>query len=180
MAKSLQYIEREGRFIESLLEMLDRFSGRLDNGKDVPPYMFKEIIELLQIYIDVSHRMREEVLLTFLGTHGIDAPTQEYEKIHTSIRKYERFLLRVVDAYDLGYHGAKGILACYAKRYISILRQHLKHENELLTRWVDNQEHRDGEILKQFRKIDRRVKRVRERGIIRMEALRRESQMVTA
>ncbi|MBN2225649.1 MAG: hemerythrin domain-containing protein [Deltaproteobacteria bacterium] len=178
--KSLKYLEKEMKFIESLLEMLDHFTRRLDNGKDVPPYMFKEIIELLQIYIDVSHIMREEVILRFLGTCGIDAPTEECDQTHASIKKHERFLLMVIEAYDLGYQGARGIFAYYAKRYIWILRQHLKLENELLIKWIDNQEHRDGEILRQFKKIEVRVKRTRERGIVRMEALKRESQMIRA
>ena len=178
--KSLRYLAREERFIESLLEMLDYFTQRIDDKKDVPPYMFKEIIELLQTYINVSHRMREEMILAFLDTSGIYAPSQECDQIHTSLRKYERFLLRVVEAYDLGYQGAKGILACYTKRYTLILRQHIKFESELLTRWVNDQEHRDVEVLKQFKKIDYRVKRIRERGIVRMEALKRESLTVTA
>jgi hemerythrin-like domain-containing protein len=178
--KSLRYLEREERFIESLLEMLDYFTQRIDDKKDVPPYMFKEIIELLQTYINVSHRMREEMILVFLDTSGTYAPSQECDQIHASLRKYERFLLRVIEAYDLGYQGAKGILACYVKRYTLILRQHIKFESELLTRWVNDQEHRDVEVLKQFKKIDYGVKRIRERGIVRMEALKRESLTVTA
>ena len=178
--KSLRYLKKEGRMIESLLDILDYFIHRLDNRKDVPPYMFKEIIELLQAYIGVSHTMREEVILTFLGTSGIDAPTEECDRIHTSLKKHELFLLRVIEAYDLGYHGAKGILSCYLKRYVSILRHHLTAESELLARWVDNEEQRDTEILAQFKKIERGVKRTRQRGIIRMEALKKESLTVTA
>jgi hemerythrin-like domain-containing protein len=178
--KSLQYIRKERGFIESLLEMLEYFTGRLDNGKDVPPYMLKEIIELLYVYIDVSHTMREETILTYLGASGIDAPARECDEIHASLRKHERFLLRAVEAYDLGYQGAKGILASYSKRYISILRQHLAHESELIMLWVDDQEQRDREIFKQFRKIDAGIRRTRERGIIKMEALKREALTVTA
>jgi len=178
--KSLQYLAREERFIESLLEMLDYFTYRLDNRKDVPPYMFKETIELLQIYINVSHRMREKMILAFLDSSGIYAPSQECDQIHVSLIKHERFLLRAVEAYDLGYNGAKGVLACYAKRYALILRQHLTLETELLTRWIDNQKQRDMEILKQFKKIDRGAKRTRERGAVRMEELKRESMTVTA
>ncbi len=142
--------------------------------------MLKEIIEDLQIHFDVFHTMRVEMILSFLVTYGIEAPTQECDQTQTSLKKYERFLLMVIEAYDLGYQGAKRILACYTNRYISILRQHLKFENELLTRWVDNQEQRDKEIFKKFKKIDGGLKRTRERGIIRMETLKKESLTVTA
>ncbi len=178
--KSLRYLQRERRFIESLLEMLEYFTERLDNGKDVPPYMIKEIIEFLRTYFRVSHSMREETILTFLGTSGKDTPARECDEIHTSLKKYECFLLRAVEAYDLGYHGAKVILASYSKRYIRTLRQHLAVESELIVRWVDNQEQRDVEILKQFKRIDNGARRIKKRGMIKMEALKRESLTVTA
>ena len=178
--KSLEYLEREERFIESLLEMLDYFTLRLDNKKDVPPYMLKEIIELLQIYIEVSHRMREELILSLLGSRGMDAPNQECTEIHDTLKKHERFLLRVVEAYDLGYQGAKGVFAHYAKQYISILRQHLKLQNDLLSMWIEDQEQRDAELLKEFKKLDGGVKKTRERGMIRMETLKKELRTVAA
>ncbi len=178
--KSLRYLQREKRFIESLLEMLEYLTSRLDSGKDVPPYMIREIIEFLQTYFRVSHSKREETILTFLGTLGIDAPARECDEIHASLRKYERFLLRAVEAYDLGYQGAKVILGSYSKRYISTLRQHLVLESELIVRWVGNQEQRDVEILKQFKRIDDGARRIKKRGIIKMEALKRESLTVTA
>ncbi len=178
--KSIEYVQREERNIESLLEMLDQSTQRIENSKDVPPYMLKEIIELLQIYIDSSHRVREEMILAYLGNFGMDVPTEECDEIHGSIKKYERFLLRVVEAYDLGYEGAKSVFAHYAKQYISILRQHIKLENELLARWVDDQEQRDGEILRRIKKVDGGAKRTKERGLIRMEMLRKELRTVAA
>jgi hemerythrin-like domain-containing protein len=175
--RSLEYMQREQGNVESLLEMLDHSILRIEKGKDVPPYMLKEIIELLQIYIDVTHRMREELLLTLLGNRGASVPSQECAEIHHTLKKHERFLLRVVEAYDLGYQGAKGVFAHYASQYIAILRQ---HQNELLTMWVEDHEQRDGELLKEFKKIDGGVKRTRERGLIRMETLKREMRTVAA
>jgi len=177
--KSLEYLEREERQIESILEMLDYFSRRLDNRQDVPPYMFKEIIEFLRIYVDGHHKKREVLILMFLGSYGINTPNQECTEIHAYLKKYGRFLLKVIEAYDLGYQGAKGVLAYHAKRYIEILRQHLAFENELVARLVDDQERRDVEVLRQFKKVARDAKKIRERGIIRMDALKRESLMIS-
>lgn len=178
--KSIEYVKKEERLIESLLEMLDNSALRMEANKDVPPYMLKEIVELLQIYIDVSHTMREEFILSLLGSRSVDTLKEECDDIHVSLRKHERFLLKVVEAYDLGYQGARGVFSHYAKQYIYILRQHLKLENDLLHRWIVGHDQRDTQLLRELKKIDGGVKKTRERGLIRMETLKREMRMVAA
>ncbi len=178
--KTIDYIQKEERIIESLLEMLEYSARRMAANKDVPPYMLKEIVELLQIYIDVSHTMREEFILSLLGSRNVDVLRQECEEIHANLRKHERFLLRVVEAYDLGYQGARGVFSHYAGRYAHILRQHLKLENDLLHRWIVGHDQRDTQLLRELKKIDGGVKKTRERGLIRMETLKREMRMVAA
>jgi len=178
--KSIEYVKKEERIIESLLEMLDHSARRMELNKDVPPYMLKEIIELLQIYIDASHMMREEFLLSLLGSHSVETLREECEDIHTSLRKHERFLLKVVEAYDLGYQGARGVFSHYAMQYIYILRQHLKIEGDLLHRWIVDHNQRDTQILRELKKIDSGVRKTRERGFIRMETLKRDMRMVAA
>ena len=39
--KSVEYVKKEERIIESLLEMLDHSARRMEQNKDVPPYMLK-------------------------------------------------------------------------------------------------------------------------------------------
>ncbi len=90
------------------------------------------------------------------------------------------FLLKVNEAYDLGYQGARSILSHFGKQYVLTLRHHLTFESELLARLVGNEEELDGEILKQFRKIDGLTKRTRERHLVRIETLKRESRRVMA
>ncbi len=178
--KSTEFLEREKRNVQSLLEMLEHAIGRMGNEKDVPPYMLKEIIELLQIYIHGPHKMREDIILTTLHNDSREVPAVEYHEIHASLRKYERFLFKVIDAYDLGYHGARSVFARYAGQYVFALRQYIKLENEMLIKWIGDREERDKEILKQFRKIKGRVRKSSERGLMRTETLRSELNTVTA
>jgi len=178
--KSTEFLEREARNVKSLLEMLEHAIGRLDIGKDVPGYMLKEIIELLQIYIHGSHKMREDMILTSFHKDSRDVPTTGYREIHTSLRKYERFLFKVIDAYDLGYDGARKVFARYAGQYLSALRQYIGLEKELLIMLIGDREERDKEILKQFKKIRGRVKTKNERGLVRVQALRSVLGTVTA
>ena len=96
------------------------------------------------------------------------------------LRKYERFLFKVIDAYDLGYDGARKVFALYAGEYVVTLREYIGLERELLVKWVGGREERDREMLKQFRKIRGRVKRNSQRGLMRTEMLRSELGNVTA
>jgi hemerythrin-like domain-containing protein len=180
MIKSIEYIKKEERIIESLLEMLDHSARRMEQDKDVPPYMLKEIIELLQIYIDMSHTLREEFLLSLPGNPDVEALKPECEDIHASLRKYERFLLKVVEAYDLGYQGARRVFSHYAQQYIYVLRQHLRLESDLLRRWIVDHGQPDSQLLKELKKIDGGVKKTRERGLVRMETLKRDMRTVAA
>jgi hemerythrin-like domain-containing protein len=178
--KSIEYIKKEERIIESLLEMLDHASRRMEQRKEVPPYMLKEIIELLQIYTDVSHMIREEFILSLFGSPGVETLRQECEDTNASLRKHERFLLKVIEAYDLGYQGARAVFPHYAAQYIYVLRQHLRLESDLLHRWIVGHDQRDAQLLSELKKIEGGVRKTRERGRIRMETLKRDMRMVAA
>lgn len=178
--KSVEYIKKEERIIESLLEMLDHSARRMGQGKDVPPYMLKEIIELLQIYINVSDMKREEFLLSLFGSQAAETRGQESEETDVRLRKYERFLLKVIEAYDLGYQGARTVFSHYAVQYIHVLRQHLSTENDLIGRWIAGRDQSDSRLLRELKKIDGEVRKTRERGRIRMETLKRDMRMVAA
>jgi hemerythrin-like domain-containing protein len=178
--KSTEFLKREERNVQALLDMLGHSIGRMNVGKDVPPYILKEIVELLQIYIYGPHKMREDMILTSLQNELAEPPVVEYDEIHASLRKYEKFLFKVIDAYDLGYNGARAVFARYADQYLQVLTQYIRLESELLVELVGDREERDQEMLKQFKKIKRNARRTSERGIIRMETIRNELGVVTA
>jgi hypothetical protein len=56
--KSIEYIKREHRIIESLSEMLEASSKRMSEKREVPPWMLRENVELLQIYTNGSSGTR--------------------------------------------------------------------------------------------------------------------------
>jgi hemerythrin-like domain-containing protein len=180
MMKSLAYLRRQEGILESLLEMLDYATLRLSRGKDVPPYMLKELIELLQMYLDISHKTTSEMMATLLGYQSTDSTDCESDRRRAALRKYELFLLKVVEAYDLGYDGAKWVFARYAGRYISSLRQRLEGEKEILPTWIEDREQRDREILKKLKKINGEERRRRERAMARIESLKQELEKVAA
>ncbi len=160
--------------------MFDYAIRRMENGKDVPPYMLKEIIELIQAYIIDSHKVRENIIPALVDDRDIDTPSGECEEIYSSLRKYNRFLLGVVEAYDLGYDGARGVFARYAGQYLSVLTDYFELVNELVVQRVGGREQRDREFSKRLKKIDDHAKKARQRRLIRMETLRNELLTVAA
>jgi len=60
------------------------------------------------------------------------------------------------------------------------LKRHLKFEKELLGRYEDSLREIDVELLNEFKKVDRQLGRIRERGLVRMENLKKEYRRVAA
>jgi len=104
--KSIEYIKREHKIIEGLSDMLEASSTRMSDSKEVPPWMLRENVELLQIYTNGSCRDKEDLIFSFVEDRGGEVPRTESIEEHNIIKKYEKFLLKVIEAYDLGYHGA--------------------------------------------------------------------------
>lgn len=180
MMKSLSYLQRQEGGVQFLIDMLDYVAGRLALGKDVLPHILKEIIELLQTDFNASLRPRMDTIVTFTCDRGSCIPDPESNGVNTPIGKYERFLLRVIETCDLGHEGAKWVFAHYAVGFIFNLRQRLHDEREILALWIGSREHRDGEIPKQLKKTDTRLKGSKLRPIERVEILRQELQTMAA
>jgi hemerythrin-like domain-containing protein len=178
--KSIRYLERDERNIKSLLEMLGHAVRRMADGKDVPPYLLKEILELIQTYNYDSHKIRENIIPGLPGRRGTNALARRCEEIYGSLRKYNRFLLKVVDTYDIGYDGARGVFSRYAGQYLSVLTDYFVLVNKLIARRVGDQEELDREVLRQLKKINEHARRVRTRRLVRMEMLRNELSNVAA
>ena len=178
--KSIEYIKREHKIIEGLSDMLEASSKRMSEKKEVPPWMLRENVELLQIYTNGSCRDKEDLIFSFVEDIGGEVPRTEFIEEHNIIKKYERFLLKVIEAYDLGYHGAMIIFARYSIDYIRTLKRHLELEKELLDRYENALKHIDVDLLNEFKKVDRQLIRIRERGLVRMENLKKEYRRVAA
>lgn len=180
MMKSIEYIKREHKIIEGLSDMLEASSKRMSEKKEVPPWMLRENVELLQIYTNGSFKDKEDIIFSFVENRGGEVPRMEFLEEHDIIKKYEKFLLKVIEAYDLGYHGAISIFARYSIDYINNLRRRLKLEKELLGRYEDSLKDIDVDLLNEFKKVDRQLGRIRERGLVRMENLKKEYRRVAA
>jgi len=178
--KTTEIFMKERTIIENLKNMLEVSSQKMNDGKDVPPWMLRENIELLQIYTDVSHKNREELIVSHITGLGQKLTKRESTEDYDLLKKYERFLLYVIEAYDLGYNGAKTVFARYSKDYISLIKKHMEFETELFGRSEDHLKDLDAKLLKEFKRIRGVPRKMRERAHIRIRTLEREYQKVAA
>ncbi|MBN1573464.1 MAG: hypothetical protein JW984_09750 [Deltaproteobacteria bacterium] len=178
--ETIKYLEDELKSVGILLRMLQNSSDRMDNGKEVPPWMLKENMELLQVYIDGSHITRELLILDRIKEKGIHVPLGRIYDDHKILHKYQRFLQSVIEAYDLGYRGAMGAFPHYCRDYIRLIEDHIDILHEVLRKSEDYIRDIDEELLNELKMIDERLKRIRQRGEYRMEILIKEFRKVAA
>jgi len=178
--ETIRYLEDELKSIAVLLEMLQNSSDRLDKGKEVPPWMLKENMELLQVYIDGSHVTRELMILDRIKDKGIHVPLGRICDDHKILNKYQKFLQAVIEAYDLGYRGAMGAFPHYCRDYIRLIEDHIDIVTEVLKKSEDYIKDIDGELINEIKKTDSKLKRIRQRGANRMEILLKEFSKVAA
>lgn len=176
--KSIEYLQGEHNILYGLLDLLEKSTSKLEIGRDVPPWMLRENMELIRLYANGTHLDREE---TFLSR--VDIPADERDMIandHKKYRKMIRFLLRVIEAYDLGYQGARGVYVHYSKDFIKLFREHMKNEESLWINVAAKLKKADGMLVEEFNRIDNSMKRIREKGLVRMETLKKEYRKVAA
>ena len=178
--ETIRYLEDELKSIGVLLEMLQNSSDRMDRGKEVPPWMLKENMELLQVYIDGSHVTRELFILDRIKDRGIHVPMGRIYDDHKVLNKYQKFLQSVIEAYDLGYRGAMGAFPNYCRDYIRLIEDHIDIITEVLKNSEVYIKDIDGELLGEIKKMDAKLKRIRQRGANRMEVLLKEFSKVAA
>ena len=178
--ETINYLKEEHKIIKNLIDLLERSSERMKRNKEIPPWMLRENLELLQIYINGAHCDREELMLSRMEDRGIEVERGMFFDDYRTLRKYERFLLDVIEAYDLGYQGARSVFAHYSGNYLDILRKHMNHERELLRRCEDTLKDIDLELLREVKSIDGGGMRMREKGLSRIEELMREFRKVAA
>jgi hemerythrin-like domain-containing protein len=176
--KSIEYLQSEHDILYGLLDLLEKSTHKLESGRDVPPWMLRENMELIRLYANGTHLNREEAVLSQVNTP--DAERDNIEKDHKKYKKMIRFLLRVIEAYDLGYQGARGVYVHYSKNFIDMLRAHLKKEEALWASLASKLKKADSKLVEEFSRIDDSMKRVREKGLSRMETLKKEYRKVAA
>ena len=176
--KSIEYLQSEHDILYGLLDLLEQSTLKMENGRDVPPWMLRENMELIRLYANGTHLEREEAVFSKVGLSDTERDTIAHD--HKKYKKMIRFLLRVIEAYDLGYQGARGVYVHYSKSFIEMLRKHMKSEEVMWASMASKLKKADSKLVEEFSRIDGSMKRLREKGLTRMETLKKEYRKVAA
>jgi len=57
--KSIEYLQSEHDILYGLLDLLEQSTLKMENGRDVPPWMLRENMELIRLYANGTHLERE-------------------------------------------------------------------------------------------------------------------------
>jgi hemerythrin-like domain-containing protein len=124
----------EHRVIERMLTLLERLAGRIDRDGDLPVLLLKELVDLLEQYVDVLHHTKEErQLFQIVIERGIEADGGAVTALmhhHDTGRSYLRDLRGELDRLRQGDRTASAACALTAHQYAEFLREHIRVEDD--------------------------------------------------
>jgi hemerythrin-like domain-containing protein len=118
------------------------------------------IVYLIKNYADGFHHEKEENLLVpLMGQKGFSpnqGPVAVMLNEHTQGRNYVKGMVEGIDHYKNGDQQAIQTIYMNMRGYISLLRNHISKENNVLFRMADNvlSETEQEELLKEFSKVE--------------------------
>jgi len=126
----------EHRIIERVLCAMEKNAFRLQEGKDVRPEFFIEVSDFIKGFADGCHHRKEEgVLFEYMVAQGIpkqNGPIQIMLLEHEQARTYTRAMREAALNFHSGDSSAKEVIIHNALGYVSLLRQHIMKEDNIL------------------------------------------------
>jgi len=152
---ALESLLEEHEIIEQAIEVLNKSTKNLQNGKKVSSEVFKKTLDIIKNFADRCHHGKEEDVLFPL-----------IKKINTKESKVISLLLK---EHEKGRNFVKGLTKAISKKdtdgmiknangYINLLPQHIEKENVIFPRWINplSNEIKDG-LFDRFEEIEEKV-----------------------
>lgn len=121
--------------ITTVLGYLDRASNALEQGRQVDPGIFRDLLKFFTLFVGQCHHGKEEQILFPLLRHqstATDAVIDQLEKEHAEGVELASGFAAAVAAYAAHGPAAAGPLVAAARAYAPYLRRHIAYENEQL------------------------------------------------
>jgi len=149
--------EHEG--VRMMLAILEKVCGKLETVGSIDNEHFDGILEFLKVFVDKCHHAKEEELLfPALIAAGIpeEGPIAVMLREHETGRGYVGAMGRARASYAVGDKSSSGEIIQNAQAYISLLRNHIEKENNVLFVMADGllPEDIQDELLRGFEKIE--------------------------
>jgi len=158
--KATQQLKDEHEGIKLMLNIMEKISRDLADGKKLNYDHYGKIIEFLQGFADRCHHAKEEVVLfPALEKHGIqneDGPIGVMLNEHRNGRELVIILDMAFKELKSGNKPAINSIISSSNDYIQLLRNHIEKENYVLFSLADKvlSVEEQSEIAEQFEKIE--------------------------
>jgi hemerythrin-like domain-containing protein len=135
-------LKNEHQVILRTLVVLERLANRSDSGDGFEHEAFAKAVEFLKLFADACHHAKEEDLLfPALEARGIPregGPIGVMLYEHTVSRGFVSEMGQALEAHATGDTGAADRFVAAARSYISLLRDHINKEDNVLYMIGDN------------------------------------------
>jgi hemerythrin-like domain-containing protein len=150
--KPTEILSDEHRVIERVLGAIEK----LAKGPVGALEPWKKAIEFIRGFADQCHHFKEEkVLFPAMEAHGIPSegsPVGMMLMEHEEGRAHVRSMIAAVELLEMGNAAAQDALLDHARAYLTLLREHIQKEDDILFRMADEviPEDEQRKILKRF------------------------------
>jgi hemerythrin-like domain-containing protein len=140
--KPADQLKEEHRTISRALAGLSGMARALDEGKQVPPELFRQELDFIKNFADNCHHRKEEaVLFPALEEQLVAAtedPLTELVEDHEEGAALVESLGDAVEAYAAGDAARAADISRDAKSYVRLLTAHIRKENATLVRLIED------------------------------------------
>lgn len=156
MKSATQNLENDHVYILRLIDVME--SVTYQDSPDIND--LETMVYLIKNYADGFHHEKEEHMLFPLmekkGFSPNQGPVAVMLNEHTQGRNYVKGMIAGIDHYKNGNHEAVSEIYTNMRGYISLLRNHISKENNVLFRMADNvlSENEQEDLLKEFSKVE--------------------------
>ena len=151
--KPTDILSDEHRVIERVLDALQRLTALPVNQSLA---QWRKAMEFLRGFADQCHHFKEEkVLFPAMEEHGIPGdggPIGMMLQEHEEGRAHVKAMVAALEQLSTGSGAANEALLTPARAYVTLLREHIQKEDDILFRMADEviPENEQREMLKQF------------------------------
>jgi len=157
--KATEQLRDEHEGIKIMLSILERVGRQLEGTGNLNKEHFDGILEFLKVFVDKCHHAKEEELLfPALVAAGVpkDGPVSVMLHEHEMGRNHIKAMNAAFAGYIEGDLSLSKDITQNIGGYISLLRDHIEKENNVLFVMADNllSEKKQDELLEGFEKIE--------------------------
>lgn len=157
--KATQQLKDEHKGVKIMLSIIEQVCQQLEAVGTLNKEHFEGILEFLKVFVDKCHHGKEEDLL-FPALIAVGVPKEGPIAVmlheHEMGRHYVKAMSKVYATYIAGDKSTSKDILQNAHDYISLLKEHIEKENNVLFVMADSRlsEKRQDELFEGFEKIE--------------------------